>query len=140
MKYFTLKELARTSTGLDNTPTPEVTIALTALVHNVLDPVRELIGMPIKVSSGYRSKSVNKSVGGAKNSQHIKGEAADISCANNALLYRLIRDNCVFDQLIWEFGDDDHPAWVHVSYSVTKNRMQKLKAVSVKGKTKYIPL
>lgn len=140
MKYFTITELTRTNTGINNTPSPEVTVALTALVHNVLDPVRELIGMPIKVSSGYRSQAVNKAVNGAKNSQHIKGEAADISCANNALLYRLIRDNFKFDQLIWEFGDDNQPAWVHVSYSVTKNRMQKLKALSVKGKTKYIPL
>ena len=139
MKHFTMNELSRTSTGLDNTPNVEIIDNLTALVDNVLDPLRELIGMPIHVSSGYRSEAVNKAVKGAKNSQHTKGEAADISCKNNGLLFRLIRDNFTFDQLIWEFGDDNYPAWVHVSYS-KKNRKQVLRAIKVKSKTKYVQL
>ena len=139
MKHFTMNELSRTSTGLDNTPNVEIIDNLTALVDNVLDPLRELIGMPIHVSSGYRSAAVNKAVKGAANSQHTKGEAADISCKNNGLLFRLIRDNFTFDQLIWEFGDDNYPAWVHVSYS-KKNRKQVLRAIKVKSKTKYVQL
>jgi len=77
-KYFKLEELTKTNTGLDNTPTEGVKIALQRLVTNVLDKVRELHGKPITVNSGYRSPLVNKKVGGSSTSQHVKGEAADI--------------------------------------------------------------
>lgn len=82
MKYFTITELTKSATatkqGIDNTPSAEVTANLTALVDKVLDPLREIYGKPIYVSSGYRCPKLNKAVGGVSNSQHLKGEAADL--------------------------------------------------------------
>lgn len=136
-KYFTLDELTTTSTGLINSPNRNEIISLSELVKNVLDPVREQIGMPIKVNSGYRSPLVNKQIGGAATSQHVKGEAADLDCADNAKLFNMICDNFVFDQLIWEGGDDSQPAWVHVSYKTQGNRGEVLRMTKVKGKSVY---
>ncbi len=128
MKYFTMKELAKSSTanklGIDNTPTSEASVALSNLVTHVLDPLREMYGKPITVNSGYRCPKLNAAVGGAKNSQHMKGEAADITAGNkteNKKLFELIRDNLPFDQLL---NESDY-SWVHVSYvSSSKNRKQ----------------
>ena len=92
-------------------------------MKKVLDPAREEFGQPIKVTSGFRSEELNKKIGGAKNSQHMFGEAADIQCSDNKKLFRILAD-MEFDQLIYEFGTDDQPAWVHVSYSRKKNRNQ----------------
>lgn len=114
MKHFTIQELTQTNTGLDNTPTPQVVENLEALVNNVLDPLRELYGKPIKINSGYRCSAVNKAVKGAANSQHLTGEAADIT-AGNAKENKILFDLCAslpFDQRIDEFGYK----WVHVSY------------------------
>lgn len=126
-KYFTLEELTTTSTGLLNAPSRIEIVNLSSLVSNVLDPAREILGKPIRVNSGYRSPAVNAKIGGAKTSQHCKGEAADLDSSDNALLFRIIRDNFVFDQLIWESGDDNQPAWVHVSYRSMGNRCEVLK-------------
>lgn len=126
-KYFTLEELTVTNSGFLNIPGVLEKIALAELVKNVLDPAREELGFPIKVNSGYRSSAVNKAVGGAATSQHVKGQAADLDCADNAKLFNIIRDNFVFDQLIWEAGDDNQPAWVHVSYRTQGNRCEVLK-------------
>ena len=106
MKYFTINELTRTSTGLDNTPSKDVQANLEYLVNNVLDKVREIYGKPIKVNSGYRSKLVNKKVGGASNSQHTKGEAVDITGGNkteNKMIYEIIKNLGKYDQLINEY-------------------------------------
>ncbi|HBL74251.1 MAG: hypothetical protein A2W90_18025 [Bacteroidetes bacterium GWF2_42_66] len=124
---FTLEELTVTSTGLKNVPGTNEIVALQRLTLNVLQPVREMFGNPIRINSGYRSVSVNKAVGGSETSSHCKGEAADLSCDDNAELFRLLRDNFKFDQLIWEGGDDNQPAWVHVSFKVAGNRHQVLK-------------
>ena len=118
MKYFTIEELTRTETGLQNNPSPAQIDNLTALVTNILDPARYAIGLPIKVNSGFRSPSVNAKVGGVKTSQHLKGEAADLTCENNKKLFEIIKDNLVFDQLIWEHGGQ----WIHVSFSQLHNR------------------
>lgn len=126
-KYFTLDELIVTKTKYVNVPGVTERIALMQLVKNVLEPLREMLGEPITVNSGYRSPVVNKEIGGATNSQHVKGEAADIKCSDNAKLFRLIRENFVFDQLIWEAGDDNQPDWVHVSYKTQGNRCEVLK-------------
>lgn len=127
MKYFTLTELTRTSTGLDNTPSPEVIKRLEVLVEKVLDPLREEYGAPIYVNSGYRSTEVNRKVGGARTSQHLKGEAVDFRCADMAWCFLFIKTYLDFDQLIWEYGDTDQPKWVHVSYRADgKNRRQVL--------------
>lgn len=135
---FILSEFNKTSTGLTNNPTPEAIASIKELVENVLQPARDLIDMPIGVYSGYRSKLVNRRVNGAPNSQHMKGEAADIHCADNARLFEIIRENIVFDQLIWEFGNNDQPQWIHVSYKSQGNRNEILKAFKENGKTKYI--
>jgi uncharacterized protein YcbK (DUF882 family) len=104
MKHFTIKELTKTNTGLDNTPSKEITDNLTYLVDNLLDKVREEYGNPITVNSGYRSPEVNKAVGGAKTSQHLTGCAADIttgSKSGNERLFNIIKQY-EFDQLINE--------------------------------------
>lgn len=130
MKYFTIKELCHSATavqrGLDNTPTAEVISNLTQLVNNVLDPLREKYGKPIKVSSGYRSAAVNRSVNGATSSQHRLGEAADITVGSkegNKLLFDIIKKELPFDQLI----DEKNFSWVHVSFREGRNREQILK-------------
>ena len=133
-KDFSLGEMCFTSVKADNTPTQAVTVALRELVENVLQPARDMLGSAITVNSGYRSAAVNKAVGGAANSQHLKGEAADMICADNKKLFEIIRDNFVFDQLINEY---DY-SWVHVSYKTHGNRNEVLKAVKENGKTKYV--
>ena len=123
MKYFTLEELTSTDTGLPNNPSPSQKSNLLALTDNVLDPVRMRFGRPIRVNSGFRSQEVNDKVNGAKNSQHLKGEAADLTCENNKKLFEIIRDNFTFDQLINEYNY----SWIHVSFSQLHNRNQILK-------------
>lgn len=132
MKYFTIDELTGSATaavrGIDNTPTPEVEARMTALIDNLLDPIREAWGKPITVNSGYRCPALNKAVGGVPTSQHQSGEAADITTGSkegNRRLFELIRDGGFdFDQLI----DEKDFSWVHVSYTTArKNRKQVLK-------------
>lgn len=131
MKYFTIEELCRSdhalANGIDNTPPPEAVIALGELARNVLDPLRELNKGAVFVTSGYRCPAVNSAVGGAENSQHMRGEAADLtvySRAGNKRLFRLVRKHLPFDQLVWEKGGKDGPDWVHVSYNARHNRHQ----------------
>ena len=139
-KYFTLAELTATSTGLPNEPRANDINSLKALVENVLDPARALFEGPIIVNSGYRSKEVNshKNVKGSPTSQHLKGEAADLKSTDNAKLFNIIRKYCVFDQLIWEGGNDKQPDWVHVSYKSQGNRGEVLQMKVVNGKKTYI--
>lgn len=134
MKYFSIEELTASTEarkmGIDNTPTSEVIANLTALVEAVLDPLRERYGHPIIVSSGYRCPRLNKAVGGAETSQHVKGEAADIYVADakgRAELFSIIYYLLPYDQLIWERGTDEAPAWIHVSYREGNNRRECLR-------------
>ena len=124
MKYFTFKELSTTSQKADNTIPEHLKPSLEHLVNNLLDPARELWGKPIYVNSGYRSPEVNRLVGGATNSQHMKGEAADIttgSVEGNRKLFEMIANSSLpFDQLIDEKGY----RWLHVSLKKEGNRMQ----------------
>ena len=126
-KNFTLPELTTTSTGITNQPNNQQTAALTTLCNKVLQPARDMYGKPIRVNSGFRSSAVNRAVGGARNSQHTRGEAADItvfSKEENKKLFELIRDNFSFDQLI----NERNYSWIHVSYrSEETNRGQVLK-------------
>ena len=127
MKYFTIKELCRSSTatqkGIDNTPNSEIVNNLTQLVDNILDPLREEYGKPIEVNSGYRCDALNKAVGGSKTSYHRFGLAADITAGNkfkNKKLFILVQTlNLPYDQLIDEKGY----SWIHISFS-TKPRKQ----------------
>lgn len=130
MKYFTVDELCRSSKarqmGINNTPTDDIIDSLSDLVENVLDPAREMLGRPVTVNSGYRCPELNKAVGGAPASQHVKGEAADLTTGDreeNKRLFEIIRDNLPFDQLINEY---DY-SWIHVSFRKSGNRKQQLK-------------
>ncbi len=129
MKYFTIKELCKSSTAIqkriDNTPNSEIVSNLKQLVDQVLDPLRKRYGKPIKVNSGYRCPQLNKAVKGATNSQHMKGLASDItagSAEENKILFQLVQElNLPFDQLI----DEKKFSWIHVSVS-NKPRKQVL--------------
>lgn len=137
-KNFTLSELCVTDSHLPNVPTEKQIDSLRILANNLLQPLRDLYGHPIAINSGYRSVTVNKAKGGASNSQHLTGEAADVEGFDNAVLFRLVRQHFDFDQLIWEGGDDHQPAWVHVSYKASGNRKQVLRMKVINGKKTYI--
>ncbi len=129
MKYFTIEEMTKSSTakanGIDNTPSEEGVLKLQKLIEAVLDPLREWYGKPIKVNSGYRCEALNKAIGGAKSSQHMLGEAADITVGSkeeNEKLFNYIKDNLEFDQLI----NESDFSWVHVSYREGRLRKQVL--------------
>lgn len=137
--HITYLEATRTSTGLPNEPNAEQVEAMVLAANRVFEPVRRFINAPIIVSSFFRSLKVNVAVGGSATSQHVKGEAMDITLpGRNKEIFEFIRHNLAFDQLIWEFGNDAEPAWVHVSYSLDRNRKQSLRAVRANGRTKYI--
>ncbi len=126
---FSLEEMCRSNTarvrGLPNVPNAEQVKNLQQLCENVLQPLRDYLGEPVVINSGFRSQAVNMAVGGAKNSQHTKGEAADIKCKDFPFakkIYAWIMDNLRFDQLILE--RKGNAVWVHVSYRAGKNRQQ----------------
>jgi len=129
--------------GIDNTPTKEHKENMIKLAEEVFEPLRACVGGPIKINSFYRSPELNKAIGGSSKSQHCNGQAIDIDDTfgrmSNAEMYEFIKENLDFDQMIWEFGDDSNPNWVHVSYvSATDNRNRCLKAYKDNGKTKYM--
>ena len=130
-KNFSLDEFTRSKTanqqGISNNPGPIEIANLQALVTNVLQPLRDALKVPINVTSGYRSKMLNKAIGGATNSQHMQGQAADIVSNNNARMFNYIKNNLPYDQLIWEAGNDDQPDWVHVSFRMGGNRYKVLR-------------
>jgi zinc D-Ala-D-Ala carboxypeptidase len=147
-KNLALAEVMRSETakrkGISNMPTPEHIENFKLLAENIFQPIRDHFGVPIILSSGYRSKELNTAVGGALSSQHCTGEAIDIdmdgTTVKNAEVFNFIKDNLNFDQLIWEFGTDSNPDWVHVSYESTgKQRKQILKAVKSGKGTSYVP-
>ncbi len=112
------------------------------LAENIFEPLRSYVGGPIKINSFYRSPDLNKAIGGSSKSQHCNGQAIDIDDTfgrmSNAEMYEFIKENLDFDQMIWEFGNDSNPNWVHVSYvSPQQNRNRCLKAYKEEGKTKY---
>ena len=128
--------------NIKNTPTKEHRTNMCLLAENIFEPLRSYVGGPIKINSFYRSPELNKAIGGSAKSQHCHGQAIDIDDTfgrvTNAEMYEFIKKHLNFDQMIWEFGDDDNPNWVHVSYvSEEKNRNRCLKAYKEKGKTKY---
>jgi hypothetical protein len=130
-KNFSLDEFTRSKTanqqGIINNPGPIQIANLQALVTNVLQPLRDALKVPINVTSGYRSLMLNKAIGGAANSQHMQGEAADIVSNDNARMFNYIKNNLPYDQLIWEAGNDSQPDWVHVSFRMSGNRYKILR-------------
>ena len=140
---LTRSESARRA-GISNMPTTEHIENMKKLATNVFQPIREHFGVPIFISSGYRSNALNTAIKGSLSSQHCSGEAIDIdmdgssSGVTNKEVFDFIKDNLEFDQLIWEFGSKNNPDWVHVSYESTgRQRKQVLRAVKTNGTTKY---
>ena len=135
--------ITATRRDIDNTPNDDQLKCMEIIAEEVFEPLRTYVGGPIKINSFFRSPELNTAIGGSKTSQHCKGQAMDIDDtfgrATNAEMYHWIKENLDFDQMIWEFGDNDNPAWVHVSYiSEDDNRNRCLKAYKDKGKTKYM--
>ena len=135
---------SRTATRLDidNEPNNEQIDNMRLLAQEVFEPLRMWVGGPIKINSFFRSPKLNKAIGGSTKSQHCHGQAIDIDDtfgrATNAEMFDFIKEHLDFDQMIWEFGDEDNPDWVHVSYvSEDKNRNRCLQAYKENGKTKY---
>lgn len=147
-KNLSLAEVIRSETakrnGISNMPTEEHIENFKKLAENVFQPIRDHFGVPIHISSGYRSKALNTKIKGSSSSQHCSGEAIDIdmdgTSITNKQIFDYIKDNLQFDQLIWEFGTDANPDWVHVSYESTgKQRKQILKAIKKGNATTYLP-
>jgi zinc D-Ala-D-Ala carboxypeptidase len=138
--HITYIEAIKTKTGLENNPGDGQLANMKAVAQYVFEPLRQALGgRPIKINSFFRSDAVNKRVGGSHTSQHQKGEAMDLDgfTCGNADIFFYIKQHLQYDQLIWEFGDDENPAWVHVSFSKAKNRKQIFKAIKKNGKTTY---
>ena len=126
--------------GISNTPNEKELRAMKLLADKVFEPLRKWYGKPIQVTSFFRSAKINKAIGGSATSQHSLGQAIDIdTVSDNKKLFDYIKDNLTFDQLIWEYGNDNAPDWVHVSYSEIRNRKQILRATKSGGKTVYLP-
>ena len=145
-KHITYKEATHSNTatrkGITNSPSDEQLENMKTLAENVLEPAREHYGKPIYYNSFFRAMALNSAIGGSHTSQHCSGEAADIDTKgregfSNANLFNWIKDNCDFDQLLWEFGTDVEPDWVHVSYREGNNRKQILIVKRIQGKTTY---
>ena len=146
-KHISYREGVRSNTatrkGIDNTPNTEQLDNMELIAEEVFEPLRAYVGGPIKINSFFRCPELNKAIGGSSKSQHCEGQAMDIDDTfgrcNNAEMYHFIKEHLDFDQMIWEFGDDDNPDWVHVSYvSPEDNRNRCLKAYKENGKTKYM--
>ena len=129
--------------GIDNTPNPTQVETMKVTAEKIFEPLRKFVGGPIKVNSFFRSPELNTAIGGSKTSQHCKGQAIDIDDVfgykTNAEMYNWVKENLNFDQMIWEFGTDMNPNWVHISYvSDEDNRNRCLKAYKDEyNKTKY---
>lgn len=126
--------------GIRNVPSAKVLANMQRTAEAIFEPLRAHFDAPINVISFFRSPELNRAVGGSQTSQHMTGEAMDLrgmGGITNAQLFHYIKDHLPFDQLIWEFGTNTEPSWVHVSYSASRPRRQVLRAVRIKGKTVY---
>ena len=145
-KHISYKEGVYSNTatrkGIDNTPNDEQLNNMELIAEKVFEPLRKWVSGPIKINSFFRCPELNKAIGGSSKSQHCNGQAMDIDDTfgrvTNAEMFIWIKHNLDFDQMIWEFGDDDNPAWVHISYiSSEENRNRFLLAYKENKKTKY---
>ena len=135
---------SRTATRLniDNNPDDRQILNMCLIADEVFEPLRMWVGGPIKINSFFRCPELNKAIGGSSKSQHCQGQAIDIDdtydVVANSEMYHYIKENLDFDQMIWEFGNDDNPNWVHVSYvSEEDNRRRCLRAYRSNDKTVY---
>ena len=145
-KHITYKEGTRSVTalrlGIENVPNDYELQNMELIAEKVFEPLRQAVNGPIKINSFFRCEELNKTIGGSSRSQHCQGRAIDIDdvygYVSNSYMYYYIKDNLDFDQLIWEFGTDTEPDWVHVSYvDSDSNRKRCLLAYKEDGKTKY---
>jgi hypothetical protein len=145
-KHITYKEATRSVTalrlGIENVPNEYELQNMELIAEKVFEPLRRAVNGPIKINSFFRCEELNKAIGGSSKSQHCQGRAIDIDdvygYVSNSYMYYYIKDNLDFDQLIWEFGTDTEPDWVHVSYvDSDSNRKRCLLAYKENGKTKY---
>lgn len=140
-RNFTLAELVRSQTalrrGIPNNPGPREITALRILCENVLQPVRDHYGVPVHISSGYRSPRLNRAIGGSATSQHVLGEAADfiVSGKGNLEVCRWMERRLNYDQLIYEFGEG---GWIHCSFSAERMRNMELTAKRISGRVRYL--
>ena len=128
--------------GINNIPNEYEKTNMQVVAANVFEPLRKWVGGPIKINSFFRSVELNKAIGGSARSQHCQGRAIDIDDtyghATNAEMFNWVKENLNFDQMIWEFGDDKNPDWVHISWvSKDQNRNRCLRAERIDGKTTY---
>ena len=148
-EHISYKEATRSVTalrlGIDNTPNEYQLQNMELIAKNVFEPLRKAVGGPIKINSFMRVEKLNQAIGGSSRSQHCQGRAMDLDDTyghwTNAEMYHYIKNKLDFDQIIWEFGTDENPDWVHVSYvDADSNRKRCLKAIKENGKTKYIDI
>ena len=137
-----IKSNTATRLGINNIPNDYQITNMVGVAVNVFEPLREYVGGPIKINSFFRCEALNRAIGGSSRSQHCEGRAIDLDDTfghkTNAEMFHYIRENLNFDQLIWEFGNDKNPDWVHVSYvSKEENRGRVLQAEIINGKTTY---
>ena len=131
--------------GIENEPNKEQLNNMQLIAEKVFEPLRKWVGGPIKINSFFRCPDLNKAIGGSGKSQHCHGQAIDLGDtfgkATNAEMYHWIKENLDFDQMIWEFGTDKNPNWLHISWvSHRPNRKKLTVAKKIKGRTKYIHL
>lgn len=137
-----IKSTTATRLSIENIPNDYQVTNMVGVAVNVFEPLREYVGGPIKINSFFRCEDLNQAIGGSARSQHCEGRAIDLDDTfghkTNAQMFHYIKDNLNFDQLIWEFGNDRNPEWVHVSYvSKEENRGRCLRALKENGKTVY---
>jgi len=144
-KHISYKEATRSATAtklnIDNIPTDDILSNMVVVAAEVFEPLREWAKHPINVNSFYRSPKLNAAIKGSLKSSHLSGQAIDISTLGkktNGEMFDYIKDNLDFDQLIWEFGNDENPRWIHVSYKNKKdNRKDVLRAKYKGGRVTY---
>jgi len=145
-KHISFQEAIKSNTatrrGIDNTPSDYEITNMVGVAENIFEPLRKWVGGPIKITSMYRCEELNRAIGGSSRSQHCEGRAIDLDDTfgykTNKEMFEYIRENLNFDNLIYEFGDDNNPDWIHVSYiSDDENRNRVMRAEKINGKTQY---
>ena len=140
--YEGVKSNTATRLNIDNTPEEQILHNMGVVAENLFEPLRAWVGGPIKINSFFRCEDLNRAIGGSSRSQHCEGRAIDLDDTfgykTNAEMFHYIKDNLNFDQLIWEFGTEKNPDWIHVSYTdADTNRKRILKATKINGRNNY---